>query len=1288
MQGKQLLNFGLFHESDLTFDNSEVTSVFSVKGGELIATTLAQIVHFEKRRVLAREHLQFTTGVYVPKYNIVIAATVKACQIYIFSLRAFGRPIVSGFDTGQQAVNRIIFSSKSDTLITLSERVKTWKLKVETPLGESDVILPTISITKRAVLHGKFPIIGFSEVGFDSKHELLFLPTSEGIRPFTLDGEAHPVSSKVPANPATVYHYREETENLITEDPNLGICLWHRLGTLVKRLEFSAKPIMYFAFIDDEHVVIMDSDATLFIMNVLTGKSHVCFTAPAFPTGVHICGEGEEKRLVLVSHNLIYTYKVSVMWRVWALNVAKPQRIKRTEKPGEPARVLVEDENWAAKLFSPKNGAMLTEATPREAVKPCCYYYDRGYIENQHWDDEGQRFVQSFVKVSQKKEKVIMTLNNGEVRVFDCLTNPANEDERPPGKGSVFTLCCSEGKWMWAMFAGSGDLSLFTYQSFELVRRVSISYEQAVSMHYFQTLNLLVVQYPKEFVLVDPDRMIVMDKMPFAGTTAVEYYGELVFAGGESGVISRIDINNNVFNRKHRQVHSHKTEITGISVAPTFWISSSSDGVVVVWNHEDAKLCKIVCPWPVYACGILNGKRDILLATVSEIMIVDGVRIFGDVTDDENEQLDNFDRRPDPLDTATMLMYEHKRLDFAGEKEPSPQRRTRYRISAKLRQLIEQHRQALLTKTETRSDVKEPPQQAVPTQKGVIDPERKRKLVAEMREITDAAAEREEKSKPQESSSKTPKKSPARTPVKRERVILELPREPVVATAEPEQKTEEPPPPPQEEGNKALKFLQKSMDQERRAEERRSRRRQRAMEKEKKRVIEPPKPEPEPPQVKPRHRFNLTCPLPKPEEVTFDFTPDSTISLDPAVVRQIERRKSRSNRLATTQPLFNLKKTVLESDNENEAPNLELASGDQSHNGHETGKHLARMKIAKAPSEPDLVKSRKKRKHHKEEAPRLPTPSSIPMNHLEPAKTVEDSAPVAPSVVDHESVHNHEMTKKQKNKAKHGKKRPPALTITRTGSSDRLPGPDTVSPNNPSPLPFSSVTSSKSTTFMPSAPPVPRKQHPKEDTGKVLEVRSIGRLVESQNVSTLARDIRKMYEEEEETKENGTFLVTEPERIQAVVEESAPNKDEELEPVKEPPRFYDATDIFPRMKPKEPPPKDPTIEMLKILQRIERNLRPEEEDYAKWRGVPAKLQRMIVRDIEDDKDMSMPSTIGKTMDRPQRSPVVVESKSTHAQVYRGSARRSQKRKEPERSWRAEMAQTNRTRSRVRRVPKA
>ena len=1268
MDGKQLLKFGLFRENDLMFDNSEITCVFGVKGAELIATTLAQIVHFEKRHVITREHLQFTTAIYVRKYNIVIAVTVKACQLYIFSLRAFGRPIVAGFDTGQQSVNRLVFSNKSDSLITFGERVKIWKLKVETPMGTSDVILPTITITKRAVLRGKFPIIGFSEVGFDSTHELVFLPTPEGIRPFTLDGEANPVTSKVPANPATVYHYREGTEQLITEDPSLGVCLWHRLGTLVKRLDFNGKPVMYFAFIDDENVVIMDSDATFFIMNVLTGRNHVCFTAPTFPTGVHLCGEGEEQRLVLVSHNLIYTYKVSIMWRVWALNVAKPRRITRMEKPGEAARLFVEDENWAAKLFSPKNGVMLTEATPRDAVKPVCYYYDRGYLENQHWDEEEKRFIHSFVKVRGETEKVVMTLNNGEVRVFDCISNPANEIDRPPAKGSTFTLCCSDGQWMYAMFATSGDLSLYSYTNFELLKRVSLSYEQAVTMHYFQSLGVLAVQYPKEIALVDPERLVLMDKMPFPDATVVTYYGEIVFVGCESGVVSRVDIIQNSFNRKCRQVHSHKTDITAISVSPTIWVSASSDGVVVVWNHDDTKLCKILCPVPIYACAVLNGKRDVLVATSTEIMIVDGVRMFTTL-DEEDEQLDNFDRRRDPLDTVSALREARAMAPKADE--AVPKKRPRYRISAKLREMIEQQRQAL---TAVKNEPEKP--EAVPKQKAVVDAQKKQKVIDEMRALTDSMPDQKpEKKRPRTATVSSPMKSPARTPAKSgtDRVNIEVPEDPGVEEVPVEEA-------PKDEGNKALNFVRKSLNQERRAEARRSRRRQREKEKE---VVEPPMPEPEVVRVKPRHRFNLTCPLPEPEEISIDFSPETPVQLDPEVLKQLERRKNRSKKLAMTQPLFTTKTSdpIPETVTVEEVPQ-EPVSEERPVNVAVTKKNARMMKTAPVPPTPELFKTKKeKKKKEKKQFPRQPTPPAISVRKLLPvvaipkrSHSVVTSARIGEgrkrvAAVDEEFVRQCFTRKVKPPKAtkekRHGKKRPPALSIARSVSIDRGSAPDTASPKNPSPIPFTSIVNSKSTTFVPRAP-LPRASVPKAESGKILEVRSIGRLVESQNVSTLAQDIRKMYEEEDST-ESGTFVVTEPERIQIQAEQDPP-----------PSKFYDTTDIFPQIKPREPPPKDPTIEILRALQRIERNLRPEEEDYSKWRGVPAKLPKMEVHNIDESADAEIQSTLSGESERSRRTFVFEPNKKhakTHAPNARVTVRRKERSQDNQRVWRAQKAKT-------------
>jgi hypothetical protein len=52
----------------------------------------------------------------------------------------------------------------------------------------------------------------------------------------------------------------------------------------------------------------------------------------------------------------------------------------------------------------------------------------------------------------------------------------------------------------------------------------------------------------------------------------------------------------------------------------------------------------------------MNGKRDILVATESELIVIDGSLVFGDDVDEEIAEIDNFDRILDDLSHEALLI--------------------------------------------------------------------------------------------------------------------------------------------------------------------------------------------------------------------------------------------------------------------------------------------------------------------------------------------------------------------------------------------------------------------------------------------------------------------------------------------------------------------------------------------------------------------------------------------------------------------------------------------------------
>lgn len=162
----------------------------------------------------------------------------------------------------------------------------------------------------------------------------------------------------------------------------------------------------------------------------------------------------------------------------------------------------------------------------------------------------------------------------------------------------------------------------------------------------------------------------------------------------------------------------HDSAITGLSLGSVFFVSSSLDKTLRVWNRKDFTLrCIIILPLPLKSCCVLNGKRDVLVATEKEIMIVSGTYLFDGQIDPEDIVYDNYDQKQDSLYTETTVFYEEeeevvesvfdrKKQEEAEETKPqyTKQQLRRRRIADALRRQEEEERLKLKKFLEEKQD--------------------------------------------------------------------------------------------------------------------------------------------------------------------------------------------------------------------------------------------------------------------------------------------------------------------------------------------------------------------------------------------------------------------------------------------------------------------------------------------------------------------------------------------------------------------------------------------------------
>ena len=78
-------------------------------------------------------------------------------------------------------------------------------------------------------------------------------------------------------------------------------------------------------------------------------------------------------------------------------------------------------------------------------------------------------------------------------------------------------------------------------------------------------------------------------------STFSELFSDSIFIGDKSGKIHKFNIDNEtILSKDVNEINGHLTAVSNISFSPSFMISSSFDGAVVVWDYSFNKIAQIV----------------------------------------------------------------------------------------------------------------------------------------------------------------------------------------------------------------------------------------------------------------------------------------------------------------------------------------------------------------------------------------------------------------------------------------------------------------------------------------------------------------------------------------------------------------------------------------------------------------------------------------------------------------------------------------------------------------------
>ena len=674
---KKIISFGLEEELRGVYGTGSIGSVYPINSREHILTTTRNLYKIEKSQIKKCLPYQFLVTCYIPEYQLIVGYSSHGSELFVLEDRDLEHPVTAHFQTEHNGVFHILFSERSSLIVLVGSGVSVWEINVTIPDTFVSGAKPIVEIKLRSRFAQEYETVIMNSPCFDYQRELLFLATQDGVCAFNMDGDLvrHVTRAVVGSN--SVFGYSQKLRRVMTVDQDSVISLWDFDGYNCGTFSISASVFFSVQFLDEEHVLLMNAKGIMFILNLKTRKSFHVYTAEKLPNRLIVQRE-PELTVILTFQSAALFLKVTLPWKMWTENIIMPKSIRRVPKLHEAARVIVHTNDSFIRMLSPVTKKIITVATTKSLALPSYVAYDRGclvyYVKKQQKGDfpfgaerEATEQIECLnvdLPTSQfdceifpggKRDELFMIMTNGFLCRFDTGSDPCKELMAQDLKAGVVTAFFDQkGGWGYAVCSPRGEAFLCDYNNLKVLKRFRVTpyAVEACNVFFSPMFGVIVFLYVSGAYVYNVNTGLITQNMPLKASRQSHMFGNYIFIGHDNGTIDILELQDGILvavsMSSDQQIHSEG--VSGMAFSPSFWISASLDGSVVLWDYNFMILGRIVLPEPIYACEILNGKKDIVVGTNSEIMIISGAEVFGeDCAEDENELLDNFDGKIDVL---------------------------------------------------------------------------------------------------------------------------------------------------------------------------------------------------------------------------------------------------------------------------------------------------------------------------------------------------------------------------------------------------------------------------------------------------------------------------------------------------------------------------------------------------------------------------------------------------------------------------------------------------------------
>ena len=663
MKSRMDIKFEIKPEFKHCMNSHNICNIIRINKEEYYAVTTEELIKFDKNQIKATFNYKLIAAV-LAEYDLLLGVSYIGGELVVIDTKNMQIPLIKNFKLGMNSTFHMIYSKASHSIIIFGSSIKVFSLIVKNFSWKISAKASDFDIIQRASFADGYSNPILNEPTFDYERELIFLPTNNGLAAYNLDGKQVSLVTKLPLSSNSVFSFQPESRKIFTSDSTNGGILWDKYGNLVSRFNIN-NVVLSLHFINKEHAFFMNPKGYMFILNVKTQRSFVCYTLDQIPNRIFVFLE-DGIRIVTCNGQFVSFYKATIPWKVWAKNIFHTVSIERIPSLNQPARICILTQNSFAKIFSPKTARLLTSATPYQSFPQKSAIYDRGLVV---YYQENKRVIEKTLQPDDSRDQIFMLLSNGVLTSFSTGSSPCDQIKTTQMKFDIMIRAKYQGQWAYCFASKKGDINFADYNSLRLIRRFVFGSSRVLkNMLYLPQSEQILMIFQDSIALVETNRGKIVSEIDMNCPSVAGTFRDLIFLGYKTGSILCVSYSDNklVLLNEDQNTRYHSDAVTGFSFSEKCWVSSSLDQTIILWDYEFSTIGMVHLPLPILTCEILNAKHDVLVATDTEIMIVPGY-MFHIENEEEVREIDNYDRLVDALNEFCFLPG-----DFEDDEDNKP----------------------------------------------------------------------------------------------------------------------------------------------------------------------------------------------------------------------------------------------------------------------------------------------------------------------------------------------------------------------------------------------------------------------------------------------------------------------------------------------------------------------------------------------------------------------------------------------------------------------------------------